>query len=233
MTGPAPVPHDHVGVRIAAMHTLLDHRNDFRDDFDVRSRAAARTLGMRTATRAVGQVLRRGNGKDPAEIRHFGEQMRQRVAKPLANLRTGRAHGDVTETAHAGDVLVIAQILMHAGHVRAMLKEGSRHRPRLVHVQIHPDAEAPRSVDQPSQIRQALLVALAELGKLRPTRRKLPQHHMQPDPVDTERRQPRQQTVRIRIQRPVHQRITESCEIRVDVAQLVSASSGPGGPEAR
>ena len=78
---------------------------------------------------AIRQVLGCGNRKDASQIRDFAKDVRQSVAHPPAYRRLRRAKRNIWR-------------LLDPCHFRAVLKERSRHRSRLVHVEIDADAES-------------------------------------------------------------------------------------------
>ncbi len=188
------------------MNALFDHGGDLGDDVRVAARLAV-LAGSPVAVRsAVGQVLRRRDRVDAAQVGHLAKHVRQRVAHPLAHRRMRSAEGREL-------------VFPDAGHLGAILEEGGGHRPRLIHVEIHADAVFLGPLHQGPKIGQTPLVVGAELGKRRPARRQVAQDDVQPDAVDPHGGEPLQESVGIGIQLRIQQRIAVHGQIGIDEPQ--------------
>lgn len=156
--------------------------------------------------RAVGGVLRCGDGKHAGQIRHVAEHMAKRPGHPFTHLWVAGAHGDETPRGNPR-------------HVRPVLEERRGHGPRFVDIEVDSDPVALCTSDQVPEIGQPLFVVGSEFGEVRSPRCQLPQNHMQPDPVHPHVGQPRQQPFRKGLCARVQQRIAKRREIGIDKSQ--------------
>ena len=151
--GPAPIPDDHLGPRIAPMHTGLDRRIDLRDDLGRRAFLATRALSLAAVRGAVREVLRGGNRKHAAQVRHPLEHVLQRFGQPAADFRPRTAkHGMVP----FADTLEIGPVA----------EERLGHGTGFIHVQVDFDSMTPRATDQLLQAFQPPFVSRANSGKV-------------------------------------------------------------------
>jgi len=158
--------------------------------------------------RATGQVLRRGDRVHARQTGHPREDESQRVLHPLAHRRVrGAERGGI--------------VFPDAGEIRALREEGRGHRPGFIQVEIDADAVVARPFHQGLKVGQALFVVDAKLGERRAAGREVAQDGVQPDAIDARRGEPLQQSIGIRIQPGVQQRVAIDGDVGIDQAQGV------------
>ena len=208
---PAPVPADDLGGRGDAMHAVGDRRVDLPQDLGIGTLRAPRTVPGLAVRRAARQVLRRGDREHAAQPGHLPEDVTERVAQPSPHARVRGAHGDVVA-------------LADAGHLRRSRKNASGCARGSFMYRYTRDPVPLRPAHDPAEVLQPLLMVLAELREVRPPGRELAEHDVQPDPVHARPCQLLEQSVGIRVEPTVQQRVAEDPEVGIDVSQSLPAS---------
>ena len=144
---PAPVRHDDVGLGVPAVNSFFDDVATTSAMISVSVRDLQCSQDFHVAMRgAIGQIFRRRDRVDAAQVGH----LRNTYASASAiHLRTAGCEVQRAVYARSSRTPAISG---------RFLKKDVRHRPRLVHVEIHADAVFLGPFHQGSQIGQATLV---------------------------------------------------------------------------
>ena len=164
-------------------------------------------------TVTVRQILRARNRENAAKPGDMLEHIAKRITDPLPDLRGRGAHRKVVT-------------LLSALEMLTSLKERRRHRARFVHVEVDLDPITIGSLNHLAKRDQPLVGPLAKLRKDR-TRGQLAQDDVKPHAVDAGVGKPLEQSVGIRIEFSIEQRVAENAEVGIQEAnRLIPAAFG-------